>query len=264
MPGDLMESAAFTQFLGQPGMQANTGRPVGGAFYVDLRQGYDNNTQQISDWFMDAGWLEADFSRHNVRFDERGMSLHITRRAHGPTPYVSAEFQRSGFYGYGRYEVVMRAAKAPGIVSAFFTHTDNYLGDTHSEVDFEFVGGTPHQVHTNYFWDGASDAVDIDLGFDASAAPHVYAFEWLPTSISWSVDGVEIRRVDAATAAAPIPRAASRVIASIWAANKHATEWVGEAETAGTSALYVCMSHVPVGRSGRQCSDTFAPPPRAG
>ncbi len=257
MPGDLMEMASFSQFPGMPGMPANTGRPVDGAFYVDLREGYDDDSQQLSDWFMDAGWLEADFSRHNVRFDDRGMSLHITRRNHGPTPYVSAEFQRSGFYGYGRYEVVMRAAKAPGIVSSFFTHTDNYLGDPHSEVDFEFVGGKPHEVHTNYFWDGASHAVDIDLGFDASAALHVYAFEWLPTSITWFVDGVEIRRVDSATAAASIPTAASRVIANIWAANKHATEWVGEPDTDGASALYVCMSHVPVGRAGRQCSDTF-------
>lgn len=257
MSDGLMEVAAFAQQPLQPGMPTNTGRAPQGAFYVDLRKGYDDNTQQVSDWLMDAGWLEADFSPHNVRFDERGMSLHITRRENGPTPYVSAEFQRSGFYGYGRYEVVMRAAKSPGIVSSFFTHTDAQLGDPHSEVDFEFVGGNPQQVHTNYFSGGVSDALDIDLGFDASLAPHIYAFEWLPASITWYVDGVEVRRVEASTAAVPIPTASSRVIANIWAANKHAVEWVGEADTKGTSALYVCMSHVPAGQNGRHCSETL-------
>lgn len=258
-PG-LMEMAAFAQLPPRPTVEANTGRPAEGAFYVDLRKGYDDNTQQVSDWLMDAGWLTADFSPHNVRFDERGMSLHITRRENGPTPYVSAEFQRSGFYGYGRYEVVMRAAKSPGIVSSFFTHTDALQGDPHSEIDLEFVGNNPRQVHTNYFSNGVSDAMDIDLGFDASLAPHVYAFEWLPTTIAWYVDGVELRRVEASTAAVPIPTASSRVIANIWAANKHAVEWVGEADTKGASALYVCMSHVPAGQIARQCSDTFAPP----
>jgi len=249
---------AFDPSQSANGLPVNTGNPAGGAFYVDLRQGYDNRTQQVSDWFMDAGWLEADFSPHNVRFDDKGMWLHITRRYGGPTPYVSAEFQRRGFYGYGRYEVVMRAAKAPGIVSSFFTHTDEQMGDPHSEVDFEFVGGKTNEVHTNYFWNGVSNAVDIDLWFDASAAPHTYAFEWLPSSIAWFVDGVEVRRVEAATTSAAIPTASSRVMANIWAANKHAVEWVGKPETSGAAALYVCMSHVPVGRSGRHCSDTFA------
>ncbi len=261
MPNGLMEMAAFAQLPSRPGIEANTGRPAEGGFYVDLRNGYDGATQQVSDWLMDAGWLIADFSPHNARFDERGMSLHVTRREGGATPYVSAEFQRLGFYGYGRYEVVMRAAKSPGIVSSFFTHTDAALGDPHSEVDFEFVGGEPEQVHTNYFSNGISDALDIPLGFDASLAPHVYAFEWLPTSIAWYVDGVEVRRVEASAAVVPIPTASSRVIANIWAANKHAVEWVGEADTKGASALYVCMSHVPAGLAGRHCSDTFAAPP---
>ena len=40
--------------------------------------------------------------------------------------------------GYGRYEVVMTAAKGNGIISSFFTYTGPYFGDPHDEIDFEF------------------------------------------------------------------------------------------------------------------------------
>jgi endo-1,3-1,4-beta-glycanase ExoK len=235
-------------------------RPVNGAFLTDLTRGFDSETQALSNWVMDAGWLKADFSPHNVRFDRSGMTLSVTRRNGGPTPYVSAEFARAGFYGFGRYEVVMKSAKMQGVVSSFFTHTGEFLGDPHSEVDFEFVGGKPREVHTNYFWEGASDAVDVALWFDASQDFHLYAYEWSPERITWFVDGIEVRRVEAASAAVPIPTVPGRVMASIWAANNQAVEWAGEPEGEGASVTYACMSHVPTGQAGRQCSDSFAPP----
>ncbi len=263
-PGGALMFAGPTDYAGFSGPieQAETAsfarRPVDGAFLVDLTQGYDGQTQELSNWLMDAGWLKADFSPHNVRFDRNGMALSVTRRNGGATPYVSAEFQRSGFYGYGRYEVVMKAARMPGVVSSFFTHTGPHLGDVHSEIDFEFNGGKPHEVHTNYFWDGSSDAIDIELGFDASEDFHIYAFEWLPDRITWYVDGVELRTVDAETAHVPIPSAAARVMANIWAANSQMVEWVGEPEGEGAQAIYRCMSHVPLNGMGRQCKDEFA------
>lgn len=233
-------------------------RPVDGAFLIDLTQGFDGQTQALSNWLMDVGWLKADFSPHNVRFDSNGMTLSVTRRNGGPTPYVSAEFERVGFYGYGRYEVVMKPGNMPGVVSSFFTHTGPHLDDIHSEIDFEFVGDKPREVHTNYFWDGASDAVDIGLGFDASEDFHLYAFEWLPDRITWYVDGIEVRTVAAEAARVPIPSAAGRVMANIWAANGQMLEWVGEPLGEGTHATYRCMSHVPLNGTGRQCSDEIA------
>jgi endo-1,3-1,4-beta-glycanase ExoK len=256
------EMAVFDQLSSTPPMRAIGGRAPDPGFIVDFTRGYDDRSQLLSNWFMDAGWLKADFSPHNVRFDGSGMTLTVTRRNGGPTAYVGAEFQRDGFYGFGRYEVVMRTAEAQGVVSSFFTHTGDYFGDKHSEIDFEFVGSKTAEAHTNYFWDGQSDALDVQLWFDASEALHLYAFEWLPDSITWYVDGIQIRRVEAGNAAAPIPQTSARVIANIWAANEHAVEWVGEAEGPGGSALYLCMSHVPDGRSGPQCSDSFTPPAR--
>lgn len=256
------EMAMFDQRSSAQPMRAIGGRTPDEGFIVDFTLGYDDRSQILSNWFMDAGWLKADFSPHNVRFDKTGMTLAVTPRRGGPTPYVGAEFQRNGFYGFGRYEVVMRAARAQGVVSSFFTHTGDYFGDKHSEVDFEFVGSRTTEVHTDYFWDGRSDALDVPLWFDVSQDLHLYAFEWLPDSIAWYVDGIQIRRVETATAAAPIPQTSARVMANIWAATEHAVEWVGEAAGLGGSAVYRCMSHVPDGRSGPQCSDSFTPPAR--
>lgn len=262
MSAGLIEGSAFAQMAAGRHQTDIGGRPAGDAFFVDFTRGRDAETQTLSDWYMDAGWLEATFSEENVRFNNLGMTLSVTRSRNGRTPYVSAEFQRYGFYGFGRYEVIMKSAAAPGIVSSFFTHTDDFLGDSHSEIDFEFVGNTPREVHTNYFWDGESDAKDIELWFDASQGFHLYAFEWSPDGISWFVDGVEIRRVEADTTEVGIPAATARVMANIWAANRQAIEWVGEPSADSAHAVYRCMSHVPIHQAGRQCSDGHAVTPR--
>jgi beta-glucanase (GH16 family) len=254
-----MEGAAFAQ---SSSPKANTGQPPGGAFIVDFTKGYDERTHTLADWYMDTGWLRAEFSPRNIRFDPAGMTLAVARHEGGRTDYLSSEFQRQGFYGYGRYEVVMRAAKMPGVVSSFFTHTDNYFGDDHSEIDFEFIGDRTREVHLSYHWKGNSTAVDYKVWFDTTEGLHLYAFEWLPDSLTWYIDGVQARRVEAATANPRIPSDSSRVLANIWAANQSIVEWVGKPQGAGASAYYRCMSHVPAGRSGPQCSDRFTPPPR--
>jgi len=164
--GQAAGPAAYSAFLSSSGVASESlriRRPVGGAFLLDLREGFDSSIHQISDWLMDVGWLKADFSPGNVRFDEEGLTLSVTRRSGGPTPYVGAEFMRRGLYGFGRYEVLMKSARMKGVVSSFFTHTNERLGDPHAEIDFEFVGGTPRSVHTNYFWKGDSAAVDVPL-----------------------------------------------------------------------------------------------------
>lgn len=266
-PGGAMMFAGSSEYAGfsgpsDEGQAADfTVRPLGGAFLIDFTRGFDSSTQTLSNWVMNVGWLEADFSPHNVTFDRNGMTLRVTRRNSGPTPYVSAEFQREGYYSYGRFEVVMKSAKMPGVVSSFFIHTGEHVDDPHSEIDFEFVGGRPNEVHTNYFWEGDSDAVDIALGFDASQDFHLYAFEWSPERIIWLVDGIEVRRVENVTAEVPIPRAPARVMASNWAASNQMFNWVGKPEGEGASATYLCMSHVPMGQVGEQCSDDFAPLP---
>ncbi len=186
------------------------------------------------------------------------MSL-VARR--DPTPvstHSSAEFQYVGFYGYGRYEAVIRALNAKGVVTAFFVYTGEDMGDPHDEIDVELVGRDSRRLHVNSFHHGKGTAKDIDLGFDTSEGEHLYAFEWLPDSITWFVDGVQVHRIAASDT--EIPTTTGRVMASVWAANRTSVDWVGDAEFDTTVAFIRCISHVPLGRAAAQCSDSFAPP----
>ncbi len=238
----------------------NKGEEVGGAFFFDLTKGYPQKELYVSDFDVRSDWSVMFFRDDNVGFTDKGMVLRTRRDGNEELSHTSAEVQRVGFYGYGRYEVVMRASNAPGVVSSFFTHTGAYRGDPHDEVDVEILGRAPRSIHLNYYNAGGSDAAIIELWFDASEAEHLYVFEWLPGSIVWYVDGVKLREVNNSTAAVPVPTTASRVMVNTWVGNRHTEEWLGTPEFHETSALYRCISHVPVGQVGKQCSDTFTPP----
>lgn len=242
----------------EPGkdMPRNTGAPSDGAFYMDFTQGFDRVNHVLSNWNINEEWLAAAFKRDNVVFDSNGMTLTARRQETAISDYTSAEFQRAGVFGYGRYEVVMRTARGAGVVTTFFVHT----GDPHDEIDFEILGRSTASVHTNFYGSGERSPLDIGLAFDAAGAEHLYAFEWLPNRIAWYVDGVLVREVTSATPGARIPTTTSRVMASVWVAKGQVAEWAGEPDFDAASATYRCMSHVPLGQSGRQCSETFTPP----
>ena len=245
-----------------PVAMRNDGRSSDGDFYVDFARGFDPDTQIRSDWDIDAGWLAVSYREENASFGDRGLTL-VARRERTPiAEHESAEFQQRGFYGYGRYEVVMRASGAQGVVSSFFVYTGEDVGDPHDEIDFEFVGRNPRRVHLNIFNDGKDDPADIDLWFDASAGEHLYAFEWRPDAVTWYVDGVKVRQVTKAASRNGLPSTTGKVMASIWAANRTSVDWVGAPRFERATAFYRCMSHVRLGASGKQCSDTFKPPPR--
>lgn len=241
-----------------PDARRNTGSPAGPGFLIDLRKGHDDKTQYLADYEMDEDWIKIAYKPGNIRFGRNGMTLELIKTS-GRLPFSGSEFQRHGTYGYGRYEAVLTASDAHGAVTSFFVYTGGHWGDPHDEVDFEFVARTPRQVHINYYKDGEDDAVDIPLWFDSSQADHLYAFEWAPDSIRWYVDGVKIREVAAPTAKPGIPTTTGRVIANLWAGTGSATGWTGTPQFRFATAAYRCISHVPVGRTGPQCSDTFKP-----
>jgi hypothetical protein len=250
--------SGLTEVPGRGPKPVNSGRPAQGAFLVDFSKGHDDETQLLVDLDIDAEWLGVSYRDENVGFGRQGMSL-VARR--DPTPvstHSSAEFQYVGFYGYGRYEAVIRASNAKGVVTAFFVYTGEDMGDPHDEIDVELVWRGLGRLHVNSFHHGKGTAKDIDLGFDTSEGEHLYAFEWLPDSITWFVDGVQVHRI-----AAPdteIPSTTGRVMASVWAANRTSVDWVGDAEFDTTVVFIRCISHVPLGRAAAQCSDSFAPP----
>ncbi|MFT3724811.1 MAG: family 16 glycosylhydrolase [Hyphomonadaceae bacterium] len=244
-----------------PNEPGTAGHAPGAGFFIDLRTGFDPKTQYISDFDIEAETVLVVLRKENVTFDADGMTLTARRSSEEQgKPYTMGEFQKKGFYGFGRYEAVIRVPAAEGVVSAFFTHTSRQFGDPHTEIDFEFVGRKPREAHLNYFVDGKNVPVNVDLWFDASQAEHLYAFEWTPDSIVWYVDGRKVRTVKRKNSPIGIPTNSSRVIASVLAGARATEEWVGTPDFESASALFSCISHVPIGQTGKQCSDTFTPP----
>lgn len=244
-----------------PSPPTNTGgTPPGPAFLMRLSDGFDDATQYRSAYTMEEPWNGSGFSPDNIHYGPNGATLVIQKRRMLGLAYAGAELQRKGFYGYGRYEVVMKPALGSGLVSSFFVHTNRQFGDPHDEIDIEFLGRDPYVVHLNYFRNGvAAGSFYAPTGFDASLDFHLYAFEWAPDSIRWYIDGQLVHAVKGASARTP--RASGRVMMSLWSAGPTAVEWLGAPHFKNNaSATYRCVSHVPLGQKGAQCSDNYQPP----
>ena len=186
-----------------------------------------------------------------------GTKLLVRKENSAEIPFSIAEAASREHYGYGRYEVVMQIGKGSGLVSAFFTYTGPWFGNPHDEIDIEFLGKDPSTVLFNYWKNGKRGSfATFDLPFDASAAPHLYAFEWLPDKITWYVDGEAFYATPENDPG--IPSTAGRVFFSHWTGIPKMSAWHGKPTfESDASALVNCVSFTPVGENTRSCSDIY-------
>lgn len=163
-------------------------------------------------------------------------------------PFASGEYRSNDFFGYGRFEARLKAANAPGTVTAFFVYTGPYDGNPNDEFDIEILGKNPTRLQTNYFSNGVGGhEAWIDLGFDASQDFHTYAIEWTPTALRWYVDGVLKRSEDGSND--PLPVTPGRIMMSLWACTG-VSDWCGDFAYGGASidASYDWVAYAPMPR----------------
>ncbi len=133
------------------------------------------------------------------------LGVFVSSLSGGAHAVDSAEFYTSASYRFGRVEAEMKFAAGDGVVGSFFLWKDGSerSGTFWNELDFEKVGADC-QLATNAFFGnpGATHTQDHTLAQDLCGGFHVYAYEWTPEYIAWSVDGVEIRRETGETATA--------------------------------------------------------------
>ena len=133
--------------------------------------------------------------------------------------YYGAEYRSHAYYSYGYYSVCMKAADCSGVISSFFTYTNNPWWD---EIDIEILGKNMTEVQFNYYTKGEGNHEYLyKLGFDASEDFHEYGFDWQPDSITWYVDGKAVYR-----ATENIPTADSQIMMNVWNCKDH-DEWSG-------------------------------------
>jgi hypothetical protein len=82
-----------------------------------------------------------------------------------------------------------------GIVGGIFLY-DLTTGTNHDEIDFEMVTNNPNQIHTNIYANEQLGAGHPDSTYFQNSSIteyHTYVIEWLPSKVSWLVDGNIIR-----------------------------------------------------------------------
>ena len=98
-----------------------------------------------NDFSISAGWSNGDpfncsWSEDNVTFNDGKMQLTIDSMGDSEA-YRGGEYRSKENYGYGLYEVSMKAIKNDGVVSSFFTYTGPPLDEGVGVAD------GPHVAH---------------------------------------------------------------------------------------------------------------------
>ncbi len=184
-----------------------------GTMYADLSEGMPDFFE-CSDGWTNGSMFNVFWRAGNVTFENGVMQLTIDNDPvqEKNIPYSGGEFRSKDFYGYGKYEVNMKAIKNDGVVSSFFTYTGPSDNNPWDEIDVEILGKDTTKVQFNYFTDSKGNHEFMyDLGFDASEDFHTYAFEWSKDKITWYVDDKE-----AYSTTESIPTTDSKIMMNAW------------------------------------------------
>jgi endo-1,3-1,4-beta-glycanase ExoK len=216
----------------------------------------DFATFDLTRWSFSDGWNSGDFqdctySRKGLKPIDGALELTLSDTPTGKTPYTCAEIQTKAEFGYGTYEVKMRAAPGAGSVSAFFVYAGPNPQD---EIDFEFLGKDLRAVQLNYYAGGKGGHEYLArMPVDPSKTPVLLAFDWLPDTIRWYIDGQLVHEVKR-QAGEPFPERPTRIHLSIWngKASKDNDAWLGRFQYDG-KPLLMTVDHVAFTAQGEAC-----------
>ena len=195
------------------------------------------NKHESASWEM-SSWsnpnpFNTTWKPNNIKFGGGFMKLILDNagcpRACKGKPFASGEYRtKREAFGYGYYEVRMKAARGEGLVAgSFFTYRGVSEQPSHDEIDFEFLGKDPTKVQTNYYARGKGKHEEmIDLSFDASKEFHNYGFKLTPNSLTWYVDGKPVRTA-AASPGEKLPYRPSKIMANFWPGTSEVIDWLG-------------------------------------
>jgi beta-glucanase (GH16 family) len=155
----------------------------------------------------DNGWgngqLEYDTARpENVSLDGQGNLRIIAREeAYNGFDYTSARIKTDGLFAqrYGRFEARIQLPLGQGIWPAFWMLGDNFATvgwPQCGEIDImEYRGQAPSVANGALHGPGYSGGNPLQGSYTLASGGfnegfHVFAVEWTPGSITWSVDGV--------------------------------------------------------------------------
>ncbi|EZF40742.1 hypothetical protein H102_05316 [Trichophyton rubrum CBS 100081] len=157
-------------------------------------------------------------------YGKDGASLTIGKRFDAPK--LTSDFYI--MFGYVEWEI--KAAPGKGIVSSAVL-----LSDCLDEIDWEFLGGDPNQVQSNFFGKGDTttyDRVQFHPAPNNNKEFHKYAVDWTADKTTFYIDGQNVRELTPDSAKGQYPQTPMRVLAGSWAGgdpsnNQGTIEWAG-------------------------------------
>jgi beta-glucanase (GH16 family) len=179
------------EFDGPAGSPVNAGR-----WLTETGDNVNNHERQ---WYTN--------STSNAALDGQGHLVITARREnpgnfqcwYGRCEFTSARLNTSGRFTqtYGHFETRMKIPRGQGMWPAFWMLGNNIgsVGWPQSgEIDImENIGRTPNTVYGTIHGPGYSGAGGIGATFSIGSpfadAFHVFAIDWAPNRITWSVDG---------------------------------------------------------------------------
>ncbi|OAX78698.1 hypothetical protein ACJ72_06994 [Emergomyces africanus] len=137
---------------------------------------------------------------------------------------------------YGKVSAKMKTSRGAGVITAFIL-----MSDMKDEIDFEFVGTDLQTAQTNWYFQGITDYTNgrnLSISSSSFSDEHVYEIDWKPDSITWSIDGKNLRvlkrkdTLNKKTNQYHYPQSPSRVQLSLWPGGKEGApqgtiDWAG-------------------------------------
>ncbi|WP_311520099.1 beta-glucanase [Paenibacillus albidus] len=204
------------------------------------------NSYNSSMWYKSDGWDNGDdfgafWKQDHVEFNSGIMALRLDNAGcpgscEGKS-FASGEYATHDTYGYGRVEGRLKVAKGTGLVTSLFTYanreTNPQLPERNDEIDIEILGKDTTKLEMNYYTNGVgSHETVIDLGFDAAAGYHTYAFEWSPSAIKWYVDGNLVHTENGSRG--ELPSRPGQIMVNLWPGAGDNVGWTGQFNYTGT------------------------------
>jgi beta-glucanase (GH16 family) len=164
----------------------------------------------------------AAFDSSSCESAPDGVTFVLSDEPSSVRRYRSGAISSAERFRYGRFEAEIKPARGDGLVTGFFLHRDS----PRQEIDVELLGRDPSCMLVNVYFNPGDEGAGIgygyrgtphvvDLGFDASADFHVYAFEWSPRYIRWIVDGRLVHE-RSSWDPTPIPHLPMHLHANLW------------------------------------------------
>ncbi|EGP86812.1 uncharacterized protein MYCGRDRAFT_109870 [Zymoseptoria tritici IPO323] len=158
----------------------------------------------------------------------------------GQAPTLSSKW----YIMFGKYSITARAAPGRGIVSSSVLQSDDL-----DEIDWEWLGGEPNDVQSNYFGRGQTtthDRAAVHALSNTQEQFHTYTTEWTENQIIWSIDNNVVRVLNKGDAKGQYPQTPMQLKIGSWAggdsANTQGTiDWAGGSTdySSGPFSMYV-------------------------